>query len=174
MANYEKIQKIRDELGWTDEDLVQFALEFDSWFKDVLGGKNKDSSNSTEYSDEEMFIRQILVELGVPTNFKGYYYTITAVLLCIKDSRTYYNAITTVLYPQVAEKYNTTASRVDRAIRHVVETMKDNGNKIFYNRIFAFSIPSHKDKPTNSHFISTLTEYVKMYLPKWRSGTWEP
>lgn len=173
MANYEKIQKIRDELGWTDEDLVQFALEFDSWFKDVLGGKNKDSSNSTEYSDEEMFIHQIIAELGIPTHIGGYNYTITAVLLCMEDSK-YADQITKLLYPKITEKYGTTGNRVERAIRHAIETVWTEGNETFRNKMFSYSIPANKSRPANSHFITTLTEYVKMYLPKWRSGTWKP
>lgn len=173
MEAYKKLQEIRDELEWTDEDLVQFVIELNAYTEDVLGVKNEDSSNSTGYSDEERFLREILKELGVPTHIKGYYYTITAVLLCIEDSN-YMDAITKELYPTIAKKYNTTGSRVERAIRHAVEVIWLNGNIDLQEKMFSYSISAAKGKPTNSHFITTLAEYVKINLPKWRSGTWEP
>lgn len=172
MEAYKKLQQVRDELGWTDEEFVQFVMELYAYTEKILDGK-KNKNKSTSCSDEEEFLRRILAEFGIPTNIKEYHYILTAILLCIEDS-TYVDQITKVLYPEVAKKYNTTSCRVERAIRHAVETAWDNGNMDLQEEIFAYSVSATKGKPTNSHFLSNITEYIKVYLPEWQNETWKP
>lgn len=78
-----------------------------------------------------------------------------------------------MLYPKIAKKYDVTPQRVERAIRHVVESSWNKGNIDLRDAMFSYSVSMEKGKPTNSHFVTTLTEYIKVYLPEWRAGTWK-
>lgn len=177
MKEYEKLQAVREKMDWSTEEFLQFMREVNSYTKEVINGTNMSNSDSEEdsekYSDEERFIFRILAECGIPMSIKGYFYIKTAILLCIEDSG-YLDAITKRLYPQIAKQHETTANSVERAIRHAVTVAWDNGNQKFYKMLFSYSIPSRKAQPTNAHFIATLTEYIKMNLPKWKNETWTP
>lgn len=105
-------------------------------------------------------IEIILTEIGMPCHIVGYSYTVCAVNLVLEDSKNLIN-ITTQLYPNVAEKYDTTASRVERAIRHAVECAWDRTDFDVIEKYFGNTISLTKGKPTNSEFIARIANIVK-------------
>ena len=113
--------------------------------------------------DPEMLIRNLLLELGAPDHLVGHPYVITAVLLVVED-RTYIDSITFGLYPQIAARHDTTASRVERAIRHLVEVTWTRGDWDVLNHYFGNTVSAEKGKPTNGEFIARLSNIVKQRM----------
>lgn len=113
--------------------------------------------------DPETIIRQILLELGAPDHLLGHPYVIQAVLLVIHDQM-YINNITFGLYPQLAARFDTTAARVERAIRHLVEVTWTRGDVDVLMRYFGNTVSAEKGKPTNGEFIARLANVVKLRL----------
>ena len=111
-------------------------------------------------ADPETILRQILLELGAPDHLMGHAYVIQAVLLVLHD-RMYINNITFGLYPQLAARFDTTASRVERAIRHLVEVTWDRGDLAVLERYFGNTVSAKKGKPTNGEFVARLSNVVK-------------
>ncbi len=106
-------------------------------------------------------ITSLLHEVGVPAHIKGYLYLREAI------TRVYYDiellgAITKVLYPEVAKKYKTTSSRVERAIRHAIEVAWNRGNVDAISEIFSYTINYNKSKPTNSEFIAMIADKLRL------------
>ncbi len=114
-------------------------------------------------ADPETMIRQILLELGSPDHLLGHPYVIQAVLLVIHDQM-YINNITFGLYPQLAARFNTTAARVERAIRHLIEVTWARGDMDVLNHYFGNTVSAEKGKPTNGEFIARLSNVVKQQL----------
>lgn len=105
-------------------------------------------------------ISAYLTELGTPAHIKGYRYVAYAIELAVADESLIY-AITSELYPLVAERYNTTASRVERAIRHAVEVTWDRGDIDTLVKYFGNTISHTKCKPTNSEFIAQVANIIR-------------
>ncbi len=106
-------------------------------------------------------ITEILHEVGIPAHIKGYMYLRTAILT------TYYNIdilgqVTKVLYPDIARMYNTTSSRVERAIRHAIEVAWNRGNTDAIDEIFGYTVSAVKAKPTNSEFIAMIADKLRL------------
>ena len=114
-------------------------------------------------ADPETILRQILLELGAPDHLLGHPYVIQAVLLVIHDQM-YINNITFGLYPQLAARFDTTAARVERAIRHLVEVTWSRGDMDVLMRYFGNTVRAEKGKPTNGEFIARLANVVKLRL----------
>ena len=106
-------------------------------------------------------IYEILNELCVPFNLLGRHYLVKAVVL-IKECG--HASMTKVIYPQVAKEFNTSGSRVERAIRHAVECVFDNSNEEAIKKYFGFNVPQIKGKLTNSDFIYGLAEYLRLHI----------
>lgn len=109
----------------------------------------------------EVEITALLHDMGVPAHVKGYQYLRDAILL-ILDNKKLLNGITKHLYPKIAEKYSTTASRVERAIRHAIELAWDRGNVDLMTEYFGYSINLDKGKPTNSEFIAMVSDRIRL------------
>ena len=109
----------------------------------------------------EVDITRILHQMGVPAHVKGYQYLRHAIQLVTEDPNLM-GAVTKELYPMVAEAYNTTASRVERAIRHAIELAWDRGNVELMNRYFGYTINVERGKPTNSEFIAMISDRLRM------------
>ncbi len=105
-------------------------------------------------------ITMLLHEVGIPAHIKGYVYLRQAIKQCCENGNEYLGAITKMLYPEVAAKFHTTGSRVERAIRHAIEVAWNRGDTDTINRIFGYSISRNKDKPTNSEFIAMIADYL--------------
>ena len=113
--------------------------------------------------DPEYWIRELLLELGAPDHLSGHPYVVQAILLVIQD-RTYINSITFALYPELATMFDTTSSRVERAIRHRIEVTWARGDFDVLNRYFGNTVSAEKGKPTNGEFIARIANIVKQKL----------
>ncbi len=111
---------------------------------------------------EEMITREIS-RIGVPAHYKGYRYLKDAIAMVVADTELLM-AVTKQLYPRVAVRYNTTGNKVERAIRHAIETAWSRGNIEVLNREFGYSVDMRKGKPTNSSFIATLADKIRLRL----------
>ena len=114
------------------------------------------------YSDDmEVVVTDMIHQLGVPAHIKGYHYLRTAILYSIND-KTLLDSVTKLLYPTVASIYDTTSSRVERAIRHAIEIAWDRGNVDTLNSFFGYTVDTGKGKPTNSEFIALITDKLRL------------
>ena len=111
----------------------------------------------------EALVTNIIHELGVPAHIKGYQYLREAIMMVINDIDII-NQITKQLYPDIAEKYRTTPSRVERAIRHAIEVAWSRGQVETMDRIFGYTVNSIKGKPTNSEFIAMIADKLRLEL----------
>ncbi len=114
-------------------------------------------------SDLELMITEIIHQIGVPAHIKGYHYLREAIIMSVKNADVI-NSVTKVLYPTVAKKHNTTASRVERAIRHAIEVAWDRGDVDILNSYFGYTIHNEKGKPTNSEFIAMIADKLRLRL----------
>lgn len=105
----------------------------------------------------------IMRQIGVPAHIKGYQYLRTSIILCINDSEML-GSVTKILYPTVAKQYNTTASRVERAIRHAIEVAWDRGDVDVLSSYFGYTIQAQRGKPTNSEFIAMIADKLKLSM----------
>ncbi len=106
-------------------------------------------------------ITNIIHEIGVPAHIKGYLYLREAIKIIVNDIELL-GAITKELYPTIAQKYNTTPSRVERAIRHAIEVAWSRGKVDTINRLFGYTIHNNKGKPTNSEFIALVADKIRL------------
>jgi len=113
--------------------------------------------------DLEASVTRIIHEVGVPAHIKGYQYLRDAIIMAIKDMDII-NSITKQLYPSVARNYNTTPSRVERAIRHAIEVAWDRGEVETLDKLFGYTIQTSKGKPTNSEFIAMIADKLRLQL----------
>ncbi len=111
----------------------------------------------------EALVTNIIHEVGVPAHIKGYQYLREAIMLVIKDIDVI-NQITKSLYPQIAAKYETTPSRVERAIRHAIEVAWGRGEPGLVENIFGYTVNAMKGKPTNSEFIAMIADKLRLEL----------
>ena len=109
----------------------------------------------------ETLITSIIHEIGVPAHIKGYQYLREAILIAVEDMDVI-NAVTKVLYPEVAKRFGTTASRVERAIRHAIEVAWDRGDLDTLQKYFGYTVNSAKGKPTNSEFIAMIADRLQL------------
>ena len=109
----------------------------------------------------EAVVTDIIHEVGVPAHIKGYQYLREAIILTIKDMDMI-NAVTKVLYPEVAKRFNTTPSRVERAIRHAIEVAWDRGDIEVLQKFFGYTVSNIKGKPTNSEFIAMIADSLTL------------
>ena len=111
----------------------------------------------------EAMVTSIIHEIGVPAHIKGYQYLREAIIIAVGDMDVI-NAITKVLYPQVAKTFQTTPSRVERAIRHAIEVAWDRGDLDTLQRFFGYTVSNTKGKPTNSEFIALIADKLQLQL----------
>ena len=111
----------------------------------------------------EALVTNIIHEVGVPAHIKGYQYLREAIMMVINDIDVI-NQITKSLYPQIAQKFNTTPSRVERAIRHAIEVAWGRGEPGTVENIFGYTVSASKGKPTNSEFIAMIADKLRLEL----------
>ncbi len=111
----------------------------------------------------EAMVTSVIHEIGVPAHIKGYQYLREAIKIAVNDMEVI-NAITKVLYPQVAKAFSTTPSRVERAIRHAIEVAWDRGDLETLQRFFGYTVSNTKGKPTNSEFIALIADRLQLQL----------
>jgi len=109
----------------------------------------------------ESVVTEVIHEIGVPAHIKGYQYLREAIILTVNDMEVI-NAVTKVLYPEVARKFSTTPSRVERAIRHAIEVAWDRGDLEILQKFFGYTVSNIKGKPTNSEFIAMIADRLSL------------
>ena len=109
----------------------------------------------------EADVTEIIHEIGVPAHIKGYQYLRDAIVMSVNDMDML-NSITKILYPTIAKKYQTTSSRVERAIRHAIEVAWSRGKMDTIDEMFGYTIHNGKGKPTNSEFIALITDRIRL------------
>lgn len=119
------------------------------------------ASQEDKRSNIEVEITNIIHEIGIPAHIKGYFYIREAIYM-VTENVELLSAVTKVLYPTIATKFNTTPSRVERAIRHAIEVAWNRGCIDTINSLFGYTIPKDKGKPTNSEFIAMIADKLTM------------
>lgn len=109
----------------------------------------------------ERDITDIIRQVGIPANIKGYQYLREAIKMSVKDVGNL-QYITKMLYPSIAQKFHTNSSSVERAIRHAIGVAWSRGNRDYINEIFGYTMQEEKGKPTNSEFIALVTDRLRM------------
>ena len=111
----------------------------------------------------EELVTSIIHEVGVPAHIKGYQYVREAIMITVENMDVI-NGVTKVLYPEVAKRYHTTPSRVERAIRHAIEVAWDRGDLETLQRFFGYTVSNAKGKPTNSEFIAMISDRIRLKM----------
>ena len=133
--------------------------------EEIRGGESPRTSavRRLDKTGIESLVTGIIHEIGVPAHIKGYQYLREAIIIAVNDMDVI-NAITKVLYPQVAKAFGTTPSRVERAIRHAIEVAWDRGDLDTLQLFFCYTVSNTKGKPTNSEFIALIADKLQLQL----------
>ena len=140
--------------------LAEKIIQLCNW---NTGNNCKGNEKGLSDSQLEIMVTEIIHQIGVPAHIKGYHYLREAIILTINNNDTM-NSVTKVLYPTVAKKHSTTASRVERAIRHAIEVAWDRGDVDVLNSFFGYTIQNERGKPTNSEFIAMIADKLRLQL----------
>ncbi len=111
----------------------------------------------------EMMVTEVIHQIGVPAHIKGYHYLRESIILSVENPDMI-NSVTKLLYPTVAKRFDTTPSRVERAIRHAIEVAWDRGDLDTLNSYFGYTIHNSRGKPTNSEFIAMIADKLRLQL----------
>ncbi len=145
-----KFYKTKTSTNFISKEMKQQYIE-------INAGPEKSKENL------EALVTNIIHEVGVPAHIKGYQYLREAIIMVVEDIDVI-NQITKSLYPQIAKKFNTTPSRVERAIRHAIEVAWGRGQQEAVESIFGYTISAAKGKPTNSEFIAMISDKLRLEL----------
>ena len=129
----------------------------------VFAPKEKTLTKEQEESKKEVNVTRLMLEIGVPANIRGYQYLRDGIMIAV-DNPQVINAITKVLYPCIAKNYETTPSRVERAMRHAIEVAWNRGKVDVFHQVFGYSINTRKGKPTNGEFIAMIADRVRLKM----------
>ena len=157
----EKVYKILGELIHTEREF-QIMITVPSGRKALrTAEKEAEVVPNTLSFDLKRDVTDMIHEIGVPAHIKGYQYLREAIMMSVEDSEML-GSITKVLYPTIARKYQTTSSRVERAIRHAIEVAWNRGKMETLDAMFGYTINTGKGKPTNSEFIALIADKIRM------------
>ncbi len=136
------------------------------YIRNELHSQNKPRNDSAILKDTlennlESLVTNMIHEIGIPAHIKGYHYLRDAIMMAVDDMDVL-NAITKILYPTVAKRYQTTSSRVERAIRHAIEVAWSRGKLDILDELFGYTINNCKGKPTNSEFIALVADTIRL------------
>ena len=149
------------------QNLLKQDKEFQIMITVPATGKEEDvqvvsTSNVVSVKkDLEKDVTEMIHELGVPAHIKGYQYLREAIMMSVEDMDML-NSITKILYPSIAKKFDTTPSRVERAIRHAIEVAWSRGRMETLDSLFGYTIDTGKGKPTNSEFIALIADKIRL------------
>lgn len=153
-------------------DLLQMNREFQIMITvpsmgqpDEKEVKAAESSARALSYDLEKDVTDMIHEIGVPAHIKGYQYLREAIMMSVNEPDML-GSITKVLYPTIAKKYQTTPSRVERAIRHAIEVAWNRGRMETLDNLFGYTINTGKGKPTNSEFIALIADKIRLQYKK--------
>ena len=148
------------------DNLISANKEFRILITVPSGETDKNIPDGTEVSesenrDLEKDVTDMIHEIGVPAHIKGYQYLREAIMMSVGDVEML-GSITKILYPTIAKKYQTTPSRVERAIRHAIEVAWSRGRMETLDALFGYTINTGKGKPTNSEFIALIADKIRL------------
>lgn len=159
----DKMIKILSEL-LTRENKLQIMITVpgkgDETLKELPEGNGKPEVSSNP-RDLEKDVTNMIHEIGVPAHIKGYQYLREAIMMSVEDTEML-GSVTKVLYPTIAKRYQTTPSRVERAIRHAIEVAWSRGKMETLDALFGYTINTGKGKPTNSEFIALIADRIRL------------
>ncbi len=155
----EKLYKIIGQLMSTDKEF-QIMITVPSGNKE-MPAKSVETVKRTEERDLEQDVTDMIHEIGVPAHIKGYQYLREAIMMAVEDN-SMLSSITKILYPTIAKKFQTTPSRVERAIRHAIEVAWSRGRMETLDALFGYTINTGKGKPTNSEFIALIADRIRL------------
>ena len=149
-------------------DLLHEEKEFQIMIT-VPGGKKspatvkayQETAEKIEEHDLEKDVTDIIHEIGVPAHINGYQYLREAIMMSVNDTEML-SSITKILYPTIAKKFQTTPSRVERAIRHAIEVAWSRGKMETLDAMFGYTINNGKGKPTNSEFVALIADKIRL------------
>lgn len=148
-------------------NLISTNKEFQIMITVPSGNRNEDDKmidtvmQAGAERDLEKDVTDMIHEIGVPAHIKGYQYLREAIMMSVQDVEML-GSITKVLYPSIAKKYQTTPSRVERAIRHAIEVAWSRGRMETLDALFGYTINTGKGKPTNSEFIALIADKIRL------------
>lgn len=149
------IKRIRDLKKYQPNQIQTYlAREIKPSYIEIENKENKEQNL-------EAMVTNIIHEVGVPAHIKGYQYLRDGIMMVVQDIEVI-NQITKQLYPELAKKYHTTPSRVERAIRHAIEVAWNRGQIEMHDKIFGYTVNSNKGKPTNSEFIAMIADKLRL------------
>lgn len=111
----------------------------------------------------EHIVVDCMRQIGIPPHLKGYQYLISAIIMALEEQE-HIKGITKMPYPSIANKFQTTPTRVERGIRNAIELAWSNGNKEYQDQLFSYTISAKKGKPTNTQFLATIVEHIRMKM----------
>ena len=152
--------KLLDNLISTNKEF-QIMITVPSGTKDTMVQEKDVTLSSYVARDLEKDETDMIHEIGVPAHIKGYQYLREAIMMSVEDVEML-GSITKVLYPTIAKKYQTTPSRVERAIRHAIEVAWSRGRMETLDALFGYTINTGKGKPTNSEFIALIADKIRL------------
>ena len=161
------IAKENDKIYKVINDLISQNKEFQIMITVPSTTQNdkRDKSNTKpmiqQPQDLEKDVTDMIHDIGVPAHIKGYQYLRAAIIMSVQDSQMI-SSITKILYPTIAKKYQTTPSRVERAIRHAIEVAWSRGKMETLDQLFGYTINTGKGKPTNSEFIALISDKIRL------------
>ncbi len=132
-----------------------------SFVEHITPSSIADFEDDADQAHMEVVVTDIIHTIGIPAHIKGYHYLREAIMLSINDSEML-ESVTKLLYPTIARKFDTSPSRVERAIRHAIETAWDRGDVDVLTKMFGYTINGGKGKPTNSEFIALITDNLRL------------
>ena len=124
-------------------------------------GIKEEKEEKRETHDLEKDVTDMIHEIGVPDHIKGYQYLREAIMMSVEDNNML-SSITKILYPTIAKRYQTTPSRVERAIRHAIEVAWSRGKMETLDALFGYTVNTGKGKPTNSEFIALIADRIRL------------
>lgn len=157
----EKVYRMLNELMSADKEF-QIMITVPSGQKDKVQAVPVHRETAVvKERDLEKDVTDMIHEIGVPAHIKGYQYLREAIMLSVNNNEML-NCITKLLYPTIARKYETTPSRVERAIRHAIEVAWSRGRMETLDALFGYTINTGKGKPTNSEFIALIADRIRL------------
>ncbi|MCM1201536.1 MAG: sporulation transcription factor Spo0A [Bacteroides fragilis] len=156
----EKVYQILNNLMSGDKEF-QIMITVPSGRPENGTEREKDVVKEPVVHDLEKDVTNMIHEIGVPAHIKGYQYLREAIMMSVEDVEML-GSITKILYPTIAGKYQTTPSRVERAIRHAIEVAWSRGKMETLDSLFGYTINTGKGKPTNSEFIALIADKIRL------------
>ncbi|MCI9373940.1 MAG: sporulation transcription factor Spo0A [Lachnospiraceae bacterium] len=156
----EKVYQILNNLMSGDKEF-QIMITVPSGRQEGSQERAGETVRETGIHDLEKDVTNMIHEIGVPAHIKGYQYLREAIMMSVEDVEML-GSITKILYPTIANKYQTTPSRVERAIRHAIEVAWSRGKMETLDSLFGYTINTGKGKPTNSEFIALIADKIRL------------